>query len=128
MGSVRNSVSNETEKRQRQLPWGLIFACWTLYGLFFGGYVWAILTPPVLYLSERFRIERQNWVRGVSIHLPASICCSLLLLSIYVAVRRLIGLPNKQNPYLVDFKNLFIVEFHLGVLTYWVILGFKHAL
>jgi two-component system LytT family sensor kinase len=92
------------------------------------GYVWAILTPPVLYLSGRFRIERHNWVRGVSIHLPASICCSLLLLSIYVAISRFIGLPNKQNPYFLDFKNLFIVEFHLGVLTYWVILGIKHAL
>lgn len=132
---------------------GLIFACWTLYGLFFGaqaiaqqayrgepitwkrdllswlvcGYVWAILTPPVLYLSERFRLDRRNWTRAILIHLPASILFAILLLLIYVAVSRFIGLPVKPKPYLLEFKNLFIVEFHLGLLTYWVILGIRSA-
>jgi sensor histidine kinase YesM len=147
-------MRGETNGRRRLVTWGLIFACWTLYGLFFGsqsiaqqaywgepvmwkrtllswlvcGYVWAILTPPVLYLSERFRLDRRNWVRAVLIHLPASILFALLLLLIYVAVSRFIGLPTRPRPYLLEFKNLFIVEFHFGVLTYWAILGIKHAL
>jgi two-component system LytT family sensor kinase len=131
----------------------LIVACWTLYGLFFGsqaivqqaywggpiawkrslltwlvcGYVWAILTPPVLYLSERFRLERRHSLRAVFIHLPASILFSLLLVLIFVSVSRFIGLPPRPLPYLQELENLFIVEFHLGLVTYWVILGIKHA-
>jgi two-component system, LytTR family, sensor kinase len=147
-------MRDETTARRRLMTMALIFACWTLYGLFFGGqaiaqqaywgelitwkrdllswlvcgYVWAILTPPVLYLSERFRLDRRNWTRAILIHLPASILFAILLLLIYVAVTRFIGLPVKPKPYLLEFKNLFIVEFHLGLLTYWVILGIKHAL
>src|ERR1041384_3528502 len=147
-------MKGETTGRRRLVTFGLILACWTLYGLFFGsqtiaqqaywgapitwkrsllswlvcGYVWAILTPPVLRLSERFRIDRLNWLRAVLIHLPASILFSLLLLLIFVAVARLIGLPPKPQSYMLDFKNLFIVEFHFGVLTYWAILGIKHAM
>jgi two-component system, LytTR family, sensor kinase len=146
-------MKGEATERRRLMTFGLILACWTLYGLFFGaqaiaqqaywgepitwqkdllswlvcGYVWAILTPPVFYLSERFRLDRRNWTRAILIHLPASILFAILLLLIYVAVSRFIGLPAKPKPFLLEFKNLFIVEFHLGLLTYWAILGIKHA-
>ena len=147
-------MKDEALVQRRWVRWGLIFVCWTMYGLFFAsqeieqqfynqrpvlwkqslaiwlvcGYVWAVLTPAILYLSERFRIEVGNWARGVLIHLPASIVFSLLQMGIYFVIFRLAGLPDEQKPFPASFSNLFIIEFHFGVLTYWVILGIKHAL
>jgi two-component system LytT family sensor kinase len=147
-------MKDEVIVQRRWVRWSLIFLCWTLYGLFFAsqeiaqqfynqrpilwkrslatwlvcGYVWAILTPPILYLSERFRIEVENWARGVLVHLPASVLFSLLQLAIYFCTFRLIGLPDEPKPFPSSFTGLFIIGFHFGVLTYWVILGIKHAL
>src|ERR1041384_117380 len=36
-------------------------------------YVWAALTPFILWLARRFRIDRGRWVRGLAVHLSASL-------------------------------------------------------
>src|ERR1051325_6922542 len=45
-------------------------------------YVWAALTPLVLWLSRRFRITPRNWTSTVPLHVIASIVVSLLQLAI----------------------------------------------
>src|SRR5687767_14403879 len=82
----------------RGKKWGLLFVSWTLFGLFFASqvlisrayrgrplnfghtlsiwlicaYIWACLTPLILYFSRRFRIERGR-LRNLLIHLVASL-------------------------------------------------------
>jgi two-component system LytT family sensor kinase len=141
-------------KGRRWTQRAIILGCWTFYGLFFASqaivqeaylgrpirwshhltswlvcaYIWAALTPLVLYLSRRFRIERRNWLGRAFIHLLFGILVASLLLSIYAAVTALIGLPAAQKPFRVAFFGLLVVEFHFSLLMYWVVLGLDHAL
>src|SRR5262245_24724085 len=91
---------------------GLLFAVWTLYGLFFAtqsyvrmtyygrsgawqgvliswlvcGYAWALLTPAVLWLYRRYPFQLQNWHRFLLVHLPAAAFFAFLHLAIYTTI------------------------------------------
>lgn len=140
--------------QRRLVSWSVIFGCWTLYGLFFGsqqtvqqafmgravswwnnyaawlicGYLWALLTPAILYLSRRFTIERRNWPRKVALHFAASLCFAALLLGLYIFAARLADLPVAQRPLTTAFLMLLVLEYPFSVLIYWVIVGTDHAL
>ena len=79
--------------------WGLVVAAWTVFAAFVSSqlflaykrsdmpvryqriflielayaYVWAALTPLILWLSRRFPIDRTNWHRRLTVHFVASI-------------------------------------------------------
>lgn len=80
----------------------VIAGLWTIYGVFNGyithaskpqeyswrsalffevSYTWmgALLTPGVLWITRRFRIERGNWARNLGLHLAAGIVYSTLV-------------------------------------------------
>jgi two-component system LytT family sensor kinase len=140
--------------QRRWVSWGVIFACWTLYGIFFAsqvtvqqaymgrpitwannfaawlicGYLWAGLTPPILYLSRRFPITRRNYFRGALFHFACSLIAAALLLGGYALAAKLAGLPIAQQPLGATFLTLVIVEYHFSLLIYWIILGIDHAL
>jgi hypothetical protein len=89
------------------LKWALVFAAWTLIVFTFAvqnyvfavarnrpdsfrhellvasteWYVWALLTPLVLWLCRRFRITSQHWLRTGLLHLAASVVVSFLQLA-----------------------------------------------
>jgi two-component system LytT family sensor kinase len=139
--------------RQRPIVWIVIFGGWTFYGLYFAsqailqqayqgrpitwrynlaiwlicGYVWAALTPIILYLSRRFPIERRNWPRKIIRHLFFSAVTSLVLIGVYVFVTNSIALHGARKPFGLAFRSLFIIEFHVSLLTYWAIVGIDHA-
>lgn len=143
------------EKRgmRRLLAWVLILAAWTLITVIFAGqnyvfavargrqdsfahelltassewYVWAALTPFVLFLSRRFRITSRNWITRIPLHLIFSLVLSLLQLVIQVRLNFWL------NPgYSMGFaKVLFFFatyKFHFNLLTYWVIVLLHHGL
>ncbi|MBD0370493.1 MAG: histidine kinase [Pyrinomonadaceae bacterium] len=141
--------------QRRLVSWSVIFACWTLYGIFFAsqvtlhqvfmgypvtwrdnfaawllcGYLWAMLTPPILYLSRRYPIERRNWPRRTFLHLACSLVAVALLLGVYILAAKLVGLPVAQRkPLGTAFLTLVILEYHFSLLVYWIILGIDHAL
>jgi hypothetical protein len=41
-------------------------------------YVWAILSPAIVWLARRFRIDRQRWPRSLLVHVPASLVCTVI--------------------------------------------------
>jgi two-component system LytT family sensor kinase len=81
-----------------------IAAGWTLFGLFMAGqayasqmsngspmswsealviemtyaYLWAALTPAVLWLSRLVRVEKKNLLKGLSVHIPAAFAAAFL--------------------------------------------------
>jgi len=85
--------------RHRALTWALIFLAWTLIVVTFSvqayvfsvararpdsfwheflvaasdWYIWAALTPLVLFSCRRFRITSNNWLSAVPIHLAVGI-------------------------------------------------------
>ncbi len=139
--------------RHRGYRWGLIFAIWTLFGLFLAsqmymdysrrdlpfqwhkilflemsyGYVWALLTPLILWLARLFRIERNHWQRSLAIHIFASLFIGfgtrlihdlLFYYFIYDGTRPITLVKLLQNIYLI---------FDYGTLIYWVILLINYS-
>ncbi len=130
--------------RTRAARWLLVLAFWTLLALFFASqtgmtylygqgsapwsfivklalsewYIWAALSPVVVWLARRFPFERGRRLRALAVHLP--VCLMLVTLKIVAedAIRQnLFGL-DKMNP---------IAKLHFSFLTYWAIVGVTHA-
>ena len=134
--------------------WGVIFGCWTFYGLFFAcqtylnsaylgrmipfrrtlvvwlscAYIWALLTPLMIRLARRFPLERGRYLRAIAVHLLASVVFATLQLGMYVFARQwLLGDASAPFSPLQSFQNLLVAEFHASLLIYWSVLGLYHA-
>ncbi|MDQ4121598.1 MAG: histidine kinase [Acidobacteriota bacterium] len=126
---------------------------WTLFGVFFAlqnyvnaiyygqkislghtlavwlicGYAWMFLTPLVVNLAEKFFIESGRIGRNLAIHFFAGSLISLIQLSIFIFVRQwFLGNPQKPFSFSTDFQRLFIGEFHINLLIYWIVVGISH--
>src|SRR6476646_9126261 len=142
-----------TSRTRRLLQWALIFAAWTLIVVTFSvqayvfavargrpdnfwheflvassaWYIWAALTPLVLYFCRRFRITSDNWVPTVLMHLIAGIAISFLQLAIQVRLNYIINPGYKMGYWRVLY---FCATFkgHINLLTYWVIVALNHGI
>jgi two-component system LytT family sensor kinase len=140
---------------KRWAKWGLIFACWTAFALFFAsqtyllqtrfgrpidakkvlaiwllcGYSWYSVTPFVLWLARRFPLERGRLLRSIPTHLIASAFFSVLSLAIFTMARRaLLGIDGGPVSYRDELYDFVIGEFHTELLVYWVIIGIANAI
>lgn len=132
----------------------IIFGGWTLFGVFFSlqnylnsiyfgrpvsfynafvawtscGYLWALLTPFILRLGQKFPIEREALARSLAIHFLFASFLSVLQIAMYVFVRQwLMGDPAKPFSPLVSFQNFIVAEFHINLLLYFTVLGLQQA-
>jgi two-component system LytT family sensor kinase len=128
---------------------GLIWGVWTIVTLFFSTqayiardprrpmsyltgllaqasacYLWAIATPLVLWLAQRYRIERRNWRRRLLLHLLLSLgLVSVILLINYPIFASISGAPITR---FWLFRFLY-VNLDRWLLIYWVVLMISHA-
>ncbi len=107
----------------RPIPWGRTLAVWLLCS-----YLWALLTPPIIWLARRFPIERGSYLRNLLVHLFAGTGLSLLQLGSYVLLNQwLLGDAARPFSLLQSFRGLFVAEFHASLLIYWSLVGLSHA-
>ena len=139
--------------RHRALTWALIFLAWTLIVITFSvqayvfsvargrpdnfwheflvaasdWYIWAALTPLVLFFCRRFRITSNNWLSAVPAHLAVGIVISFLQLAIQVRLNYIINPGYKMGYWRVLY---FFATFkgHINLLTYWVIVALNHGI
>jgi len=134
--------------------WLIIWGVWTLIGLVFTGqfyfsmyrsdrpvewsyavylqltwaYLWALMTPIILWVAGRFPIERQHWGRNLSVHVLASLILSTVVtwsghLLLYLNYGYRVG-----RPYPVDRAVRFVVEnFSEGIGIYLLIAIITYA-
>ncbi len=145
-------MKDETLKRGSWLKWIFIWGVWTLAGLLFSSqqyfanlstsravsfpramaqqmfaaYVFALATPPVLSLARRFRIDRQNWRRSLSLHILFSILFGIIVGAIHVTndflhIRGYAGLS------LLVIARYVFGQLDLEMMVYWIILLASHA-
>jgi two-component sensor histidine kinase len=138
--------------KRRALTWTMVFAAWTLIVLTFAvqnyvfavarnrpdsfgreflvasteWYVWAVLTPLVLWLCRRFRITSQDWPRTALLHLAASVVVSFLQLAVQVRLNFIVNAGYTMSYWRVMY---FFATFklHMNLLTYWVIVALNHG-
>jgi two-component system, LytTR family, sensor kinase len=137
--------------KRRFLTWMAILGAWTLIVLTFSvqayvfavarnrpdsfrreflvasseWYVWAALTPLVLWLCRRFRITSQNWAPMAFLHLAAGVVVSLVQLAIQVRLNYMISGYNM--PYWRALYFFATFQLHMSLLTYWVIVALNHG-
>jgi len=140
--------------KDRLRKYALLFAVWTILGLFFfsqaltqrafsqdptpwwhylvswlvGVYISAFLTPLILRLGRRYPIQRDNWPRRAALQLLFSLCFALVQLGIEAEILFHVGMfPTIMKTVAITFIFLLIIGFHQAICTYWVILGFQYG-
>ncbi len=133
--------------QKRRALFAFILGCWTLVGLFYGtrpfisalatgkppeigglvanvadAYVWALLTPPILWMAGRFRFEPGTRLRSLAVHLAAG--AAFATASVAANVQISIALWGAQTP---PFWTYFARTFHWNVQWYWIIVGLRYA-
>ena len=99
------------------VPWRYVFVGWMA-----GMYVCAALTPAVLWLGDRWPIDRRFTYAGW--HLPFSVVFSILATTIEVPVLLLLGVyPAKTPPTIVTGIKIFLSwGIQGGVIRYWAVI------
>lgn len=94
-----------------------------------GWWVWAVLTPIVVWLARRFRVDRETFGRHFFIHLGASLDLALLQLLAAVGVQDVLhAVHHEPFGFAQGLVEEFTASYHWNVLLYWAILAIAHAL
>ena len=94
---------------------GTQFSCW---------YLWALLTPAVVWLTRRFPIEPRSWIRSILIHGAAGVAAVFLHVVFHASLDSL-GLfgAGRRSSFGVAFRNYLIWVGHFEFLTYWTMVA-----
>jgi LytS/YehU family sensor histidine kinase len=97
-----------------------------LFGQASAGYLWALVTPLVLWLSRRYCIQRHNWLRRGSFHFVVGVILSSVLLALHYLALMVIF---ERTGYITPFSTFRFVYINLEkfLLVYWTILLMSHA-
>jgi two-component system LytT family sensor kinase len=130
----------------------LLFAVWTTYGLLSAwqghywysfsknpvswpealrsemtyAWLWGACSPAVLWLANRFRIERDHRVRHLLVHVAVMTVFVALTKTLY----ELIGTPHESAFVHFTWEKLFrsiVITSDTGVLLYWMIILVEHS-
>lgn len=135
--------------------WAMIFVVWTIVGIFFTCqlyfsslmterpaiwsevlfvelswcYLWASVTPFVLWLALRFQFERELWRRSLLIHILASVFIVIVLSAIHYNIIYFFLSKSLGRPYVALYmlRNA-IYNFSEGMAPYWLMIVFTNAL
>jgi two-component system, LytTR family, sensor kinase len=131
---------------------GIIWGVWTIVALFFSTqifmmyysesqpipymraflvqgsacYLWALVTPLILWLARHFRIDRNQWLRKVVIHFLSSLALVTVLISLhFVVYMALSGRASSITP--LRLLGYLYPNLDRWLLVYWFILLMSHA-
>jgi sensor histidine kinase YesM len=146
----KSPVGEMIQKRRVRLA--LIWGIWTVVALFFSTqvymmyyaenqpipyakaffvqaaacYLWALMTPLVLWLARRYRIDRHNWRQKVLFHIALSVVISSAVILVHFVIYALImGRTNKLTLYWAF--NYLYPNLDRFLLVYWFIFVMSHA-
>jgi two-component system LytT family sensor kinase len=91
---------------------------------------WGLLTPPILWLKDRFPFERASWTRALPVHLAACVVLAALHLAFFTFITILIrpfDTMTVERPFLDMYFGRLMSQFHIDLLIYGTILGVAHA-
>ena len=138
--------------RARLVQLGFIWGVWTLVGVFFASqlyvyfartervismswalawqltavYVFALVTPLVLWLARRFRIERFGWRRSVLVHALAGTAISALWSASHVVIDTWFY-GDFENITALRVARLTFLNIDKELLVYWILVLASHA-
>lgn len=92
-------------------------------------YLWALLTPAIVWLSQRFQFERGALGRAVLVHAPAVVTCAFLHVAGMEAIHWALAF-SEGHPYAwwQEVQRSGVLYFDWEMMTYLAIVGLSHAL
>jgi two-component system LytT family sensor kinase len=134
------------------VEWGVIFAFWSLFAIYMAlqghydqqavgqpitwalafrsefaySYVWALLTPLILWLAKRFPVDHRGWYRTAPLHALACVVIVAIQKMVYVV---LVPPSNpKWRPHdLASLVQVILITMDYGVLLYGIVLLIHYA-
>lgn len=100
-------------------PWWHYLAAWLI-----GAYVWALLTPAVLWLGRKYPIERGNWPTRVPLHILLGGAISAFELTVESALYSRLHLMGAFREAL---SLLLVKGFQGNVFNYFLIIGVQRG-
>ena len=92
-------------------------------------YAWAAFTPSIVWLSQRFRFERQGLLRALAVHLPAVLLYSLAhIAAMQTAQWWLVTTQGGDFSWWSEAQRAVLINLDWEMMTYWAIVGLSHAL
>ncbi len=143
-----------TPARRRWYAIASVLAAWTLFGLFMAwqiytiarrigdemtwqeplrselvyAYVWALLTPLVLFLGRKFYLERRRLAARLLVHAVAAVAIALLQRILLVTIMKTYRAFSNHQPFSGDnFLTHLINHLDYGILLYGIIIILQHA-
>jgi sensor histidine kinase YesM len=109
-------------RREIPIRWERIFFVELIYA-----YIWAALTPLILWLSRRFPIERLKWVRSLVVHLGASLFIGFATRVLHDLLLFFVVSDAEWKFSLVKLlMNVYFMTDY-GVMLYWLILLISYS-
>lgn len=105
------------------LAWSRALGIWLAWA-----YLWALLTPAILWLAERFPLERRHLGKALLIHAASSAALVVVDLALYAAVAPWVGALSAGPTWAATFSRLLGTTFFLGLPVYWILLGATQAI
>lgn len=90
-------------------------------------FAWALLTPPILYVARRFRIERQTWPRALAAHVPAMLAACFAHVFLSMAARAWAGYLREGWTFWMAVRDSYLTQVDWEMMTYAAIVGISHA-
>jgi two-component system, LytTR family, sensor kinase len=142
---MREDHSVESTTRQKSIgEWLLICSGWMLVVLLFGSqwyaydasrggsdpfryylwwscYMWAVLTPAVLWFATRRPIDSNTWKKALPLHIAVSI--ALAVLQIFAEASIGWARHGNQLSFQGALRHYYSQHIQLSLLTYWAIVG-----
>jgi two-component system, LytTR family, sensor kinase len=118
---VWSTVASSASGQQRRFGYGREFL-----GQASACYLWALVTPLVLWLARRYCLQRHNWLRRVAFHFAFSLILSSVLLALHYIAMMVIfersGMITPARVFAFSYYNL-----EKWLLVYWAMLLMSNA-
>jgi two-component system, LytTR family, sensor kinase len=91
-----------------------LVACW----------IWALFTPAILWLAQRYPLDRRTWARNGLVHLAAAVASVLVGAPLAYAITHLLDVPG----HLPNLAAQMLAESFIDVFSYAGLVALGHAL
>lgn len=92
-------------------------------------YLWALMTPAIVRLSQRFRFERGGLWRAFAVHVPAVVAAAFTHIAAMQGVQWwLASAEGRQFAWWTEVQRAALHYLDWEMMTYWAIVGLSHAL
>jgi two-component system, LytTR family, sensor kinase len=91
-------------------------------------YLWALVTPAIVFLSQHFRFERGGLLRALAVHLPSVAVFSFGHIAAMQGVYWWLA-TSKGRPFVwwSEVQRAALMNLDWEMMTYWAIAGLSHA-